>query len=192
MKNQQTKKLANSCLFFWIQSYLVSPVFCKCCFRCCYRSSLEKLAFYNYWTSVINTFSKHHISNELCVSQWLLHNDRLRGKTISSSRSSLDSIIRCKKIPTFLRFFSQIQSLQLFKQKKQLFKILPKSNFLKPCQWNCCKVMRHSSRTGSGMTRFSLVNSNFSFLFKKVNQCCVIFCTNTLLKIKRDIFISTK
>jgi hypothetical protein len=33
LKNQQTQKLANSCLFFWIQSYLASPV------------------FYNYWTS---------------------------------------------------------------------------------------------------------------------------------------------
>ena len=71
-----------------------------------------------------------------------------------------------RKFQLFFAFFLKFNHYNFFKQKKQLFKILPKSNFLKPCQWNCCKVMRHSSRTGSGMTRFSLVNANFSFLFK--------------------------
>ena len=130
MKNQQTQKLAKQLPVFLDSIIFSLPFFCKCCFRCCYRSSLEKLAFYNYWTSVINTISKHHISNELCVSQWLLHNDRLTGKTISSSRSSLDYIIRCKKIPIFLRFFFSNSIIATFLSKKSNFlKSSPKATF---------------------------------------------------------------
>ncbi len=49
------------------------------------------------------TFEKKVESNEWCVSHWFLHNDHLTGKTISSSRNSLDYIIRCKKDPIFLQ-----------------------------------------------------------------------------------------